>query len=58
MNILIVTQYFYPEQFRINDIARALVEKGHKVLETVKYEQHRKPYDYRRYYHADIHGCR
>lgn len=31
MNILIVTQYFYPETFRINDIAAGLVEKGHKV---------------------------
>lgn len=31
MNILFVTQFFYPENFRINDIARRLVERGHKV---------------------------
>ena len=31
MNILIVTQYFYPENFRINDVCLGLVEKGHKV---------------------------
>ncbi|MEZ4358525.1 MAG: glycosyltransferase family 4 protein [Eubacteriales bacterium] len=31
MNILIVSQYFYPEDFRINDIAVSLVERGHQV---------------------------
>ena len=31
MKILVVSQYFYPEQFRINDIVRELVKKGHKV---------------------------
>jgi glycosyltransferase involved in cell wall biosynthesis len=31
MNILIITQYFFPEVFRINDIAAGLVEKGHNV---------------------------
>ena len=31
MNILIVSQYFYPENFRINDFAEGFVEKGHKV---------------------------
>ena len=31
MNILIVTQYFWPENFRINDLATGLFEKGHKV---------------------------
>ena len=30
-NILIVTQYFYPENFRINTIAKLLVLKGHNV---------------------------
>lgn len=28
MNILIVTQYYWPESFRINDVAKALSEKG------------------------------
>jgi colanic acid biosynthesis glycosyl transferase WcaI len=31
MRILLVTQYFWPENFRINDLARALVERGHNV---------------------------
>lgn len=31
MNILIVTQYFWPENFRINDLALGLKEKGHKL---------------------------
>jgi glycosyltransferase involved in cell wall biosynthesis len=29
--ILIVSQYFYPEQFRVNDIAASLVKKGYEV---------------------------
>lgn len=32
MNILLVSQYFYPENFRINDVAAALVKEGHRVL--------------------------
>ena len=31
MNILIITQYFWPESFRINDLAVELNEKGHQV---------------------------
>jgi len=31
MNILIVSQYFWPENFRINDLAVGLLERGHKV---------------------------
>ena len=31
MRILILTQYFWPENFRINDIAISLKEKGHEV---------------------------
>ena len=31
MNILIVCQYYYPEQFQINDIAPELVKRGHDV---------------------------
>lgn len=30
-HILIVSQYFYPEQFRINDIAKEWVKRGFKV---------------------------
>ncbi len=31
MNVLIVSQYFWPESFRINDLATGLVERGHQV---------------------------
>ena len=31
MKILILTQYFWPESFRINDLALALVDRGHTV---------------------------
>ena len=31
MKILIISQYFYPENFKINDIAISLVQKGHEV---------------------------
>ena len=31
MNVLIVTQYYYPEQFQINEIAPELVKRGHEV---------------------------
>ena len=31
MNILIVSQHFYPETFRINDIAFSFVKMGHQV---------------------------
>ena len=31
MNILIVTQYFWPEAFRINDLSTELVNRGHSV---------------------------
>ena len=31
MKILIVSQYYYPEQFRINDIAERLVKDGNEV---------------------------
>ena len=31
MRILVISQYYYPEQFRINDICKELVKRGHKV---------------------------
>ena len=31
MKILIVTQYFYPENFKSNDMAFELVRRGHDV---------------------------
>ena len=29
--VLILTQYYYPESFRINDLGPRLIEKGYKV---------------------------
>ncbi len=31
MKLLVISQYFYPENFRINDIVKGLVERGHSV---------------------------
>ena len=31
MKVLIVSQYFWPENFRINDLTEGLVERGHQV---------------------------
>lgn len=31
MRILLVSQYFYPEEFKVNDLAASLVERGHSV---------------------------
>ncbi len=31
MRLLIVSQYFWPENFRVNDLVSALVERGHQV---------------------------
>ena len=31
MRILVLTQYFYPETFRINDIVKELVKNGNQV---------------------------
>lgn len=31
MHILIVTPHFWPENFRINDFAKGLMERGHKI---------------------------
>ncbi len=32
MRILIISQYFYPENFRINDVCIGLRERGHEVI--------------------------
>ena len=31
MNILIISQYFYPENFRVNDLVFSLKKKGHNI---------------------------
>ena len=32
MKILIVTQYYWPENFKINDLAKYFNEEGHEVV--------------------------
>jgi glycosyltransferase involved in cell wall biosynthesis len=31
MHFLIVTQYYWPEDFRINDLVQGLIDRGHKI---------------------------
>lgn len=31
MNILVISQYFWPENFRINELSLSLIKKGHQV---------------------------
>ena len=31
MRILVVTQYFWPENYKINDLVNELVQRGHNV---------------------------
>ena len=47
MKILIVTQYFFPETFRVNTLCEELVKRGHDVLVLTGYPQypHGKIYD-------------
>ncbi len=40
MKILIVSQYFYPETFRVNTLAKELVRRGHKVTVLTGYPQY------------------
>ena len=40
MKILIVSQYFYPENFRVNTLARELVLRGHEVSVMTAYPQY------------------
>lgn len=40
MKILVVSQYFYPENFRINTLCKELVERGHEVTVMTAYPQY------------------
>jgi len=40
MKILVVSQYFYPENFRINDLCVELVRRGHEVTVLTAYPQY------------------
>ncbi len=49
MNILIICQYFYPESFKINDIAFELVKRGHNVEILTGYPNYPDGYYYEGY---------
>ena len=40
MKILVFSQYFYPENFRINTLCRELVQRGHAVTVVTGYPQY------------------
>ena len=40
MKILVISQYFYPETFRINILCRELVKRGHDVTVMTGYPQY------------------
>lgn len=40
MKILVVTQYFYPETFRVNTLVTELVNRGHDVTVLTGYPQY------------------
>lgn len=40
MKILVVTQYFYPEIFRVNTLVTELVSHGHDVTVLIWYLQY------------------
>ena len=42
MNILVMSQYFYPENFRVNDFCTELVRRGHSVTVLTGYPQYPK----------------
>lgn len=63
MKILIVTQYFYPETFRVNTLARKLAEGGHDVTVLTGYPQYPQGEIYQGYgfnipYDRDYFGVR
>ena len=61
MKVIIITQYFYPEAFRVNDLAKGLKDRGHTVA--VLTGQPNYPsgkvypgYGWLRSWHDDFHG--
>lgn len=61
MKILVVSQYFYPENFRVNTICRELVERGHDVTVLTAYPQYPQGEIYEGYgfnipYETEWHG--
>lgn len=63
MKILVFSQYFYPENFRINTLCRELVKRGHNVTVVTAYPQYPVGEIYEGYgfdipYEKEWHGVR
>jgi colanic acid biosynthesis glycosyl transferase WcaI len=63
MKVLIVSQYFYPENFRINDLCKGLIERGHEVtvytgLPNYPEGQFFKGYNYSGPYKENVEGAK
>lgn len=63
MKILVVSQYFYPETFRVNTLCRELVARGHDVTALTAYPQYPQGKIYEGYgfdipYEKEWHGVR
>ena len=63
MKILVVSQYFYPETFRVNTLCRELVARGHDVTVLTAYPQYPQGKIYEGYgfdipYEKEWHGVR
>lgn len=66
-NILVISQYYYPEPFRINDICEELVKEGYNVLVVTGMPNYPKGEIYEKYQHhknydevingVNIHRC-
>ena len=56
MKILIITQYFWPENFRVNDLSLALKKRGHSVsvLTGIPNYPQGKYYDKYKFYNKKI----
>jgi hypothetical protein len=52
LNVLIVGQYYYPDDFKINEISYELVKQGHKVTVLTglpDYSTGKVPEEYKRF---------
>lgn len=63
MKILVISQYFYPENFRVNTLCRELVQRGHEVSVMTAYPQYPGGVIYEGYgfdipYETDWHGVK
>ncbi len=63
MKILMVTQYFYPETFRVNTLCEELVKRGHDVTVLTGYPQYPQckiydGYGFNKPYEKDLFGAR